>query len=165
MKIAAAYIRVSTEDQVEYSPDSQLRAIQSYAEKNGYYIPEQYIFIDEGISGRSVSKREGFKNHNHPSNGWFAQGLKAQYYRPAAQAAGFRILKPIAFATFAALERAFVLLATLKRVFVFLHAQLVKRYVMFLLILDILPYGAFVKSYRRNVVPFCPKVSVPKFIF
>ena len=62
MKIAAAYIRVSTEDQVEYSPDSQLRAIQSYAEKNGYYIPEQYIFIDEGISGRSVSKREGFKN-------------------------------------------------------------------------------------------------------
>ena len=62
MKIAAAYIRVSTEDQVEYSPDSQLKAIQSYAEKNGYYIPEQYIFIDEGISGRSVSKREGFKN-------------------------------------------------------------------------------------------------------
>ncbi len=49
-------------------------------------------------------------NHNHPSNGWYAQGLKAQYYRPAAQAADFRILKPIAFATFAALERAFVLL-------------------------------------------------------
>ena len=50
-------------------------------------------------------------NHNHPSNGWYAQGLKAQYYRPAAQAAGFRILKPIALATFAALERAFVLLS------------------------------------------------------
>ena len=50
-------------------------------------------------------------NHNHPSNGWYAHGLKAQYYRPAAQAAGFRILKPIAFATFAALERAFVLLS------------------------------------------------------
>ncbi|MBQ3065251.1 MAG: hypothetical protein IJC98_03340, partial [Clostridia bacterium] len=45
------------------------------------------------------------QNHNHPSNGWYAQGLKAQYYRPAAQAAGFRILKPIALATFAALER------------------------------------------------------------
>ena len=41
-------------------------------------------------------------NHNHPSNGWFAQGLKAQYYRPATQVAGFRILKPIAFASFAA---------------------------------------------------------------
>jgi len=23
-------------------------------------------------------------NHNHPSNGWFALGLKAHYYRPAA---------------------------------------------------------------------------------
>lgn len=61
MKIAAAYIRVSTEDQVEYSPDSQLRAIQNYAEKNGYYLPEQYVFIDEGISGRTVGKRKGFK--------------------------------------------------------------------------------------------------------
>ena len=61
MKIAAAYIRVSTEDQIEYSPDSQIRAIQNYAEKNGYYLPEQYIFMDEGISGRTVGKREGFK--------------------------------------------------------------------------------------------------------
>lgn len=61
MKIAAAYIRVSTEDQIEYSPDSQLKAIQNYAEKNGYYLPEQYVFIDEGISGRTVGKREGFK--------------------------------------------------------------------------------------------------------
>ena len=61
MKIAAAYIRVSTDDQVEYSPDSQLRAIRTYAEKNGYYLPEQYIFMDEGISGRTVGKREGFK--------------------------------------------------------------------------------------------------------
>lgn len=61
MKLAAAYIRVSTDDQIEYSPDSQLRAIQNYAEKNGYYLPEQYIFMDEGISGRTVGKREGFK--------------------------------------------------------------------------------------------------------
>lgn len=61
MKIAAAYIRVSTEDQIEYSPDSQLKAIQNYAQKNGYYLPEQYIFMDEGISGRNTKKREGFK--------------------------------------------------------------------------------------------------------
>ena len=61
MKIAAAYIRVSTDDQIEYSPDSQLKAIQNYAEKNGYYLPEQYIFMDEGISGRTVGKRAGFK--------------------------------------------------------------------------------------------------------
>ena len=61
MKIAAAYIRVSTDDQIEYSPDSQLKAIQNYAEKNGFYLPEQHIFIDEGISGRTIGKREGFK--------------------------------------------------------------------------------------------------------
>lgn len=61
MKVAAAYIRVSTDDQIEYSPDSQIRAIHNYAEKNGYYVPEQYIFMDEGISGRTVGKREGFK--------------------------------------------------------------------------------------------------------
>ena len=52
---------MSTDDQIEYSPDSQLKAIQSYAERNGYYIPEQYVFMDEGVSGRNVGKREGFK--------------------------------------------------------------------------------------------------------
>lgn len=62
MKIAAAYIRVSTDDQIEYSPDSQLKAIQNYAERNDYYLPEQYVFSDEGISGRSTNKRDGF-NH------------------------------------------------------------------------------------------------------
>ena len=37
-------------------------------------------------------------NQNHPSNGWFARGLKAQYYRPAAKAAGFCFAKnPIKF--------------------------------------------------------------------
>ena len=61
MKIAAAYIRVSTDDQIEYSPDSQLRAIRKYAEQHELYLPEQYIFMDEGISGRTVGKREGFK--------------------------------------------------------------------------------------------------------
>lgn len=61
MKVAAAYIRVSTDDQIEYSPDSQLKAIKNYAQKNNIYLPEQYIFVDEGISGRSIGKREGFK--------------------------------------------------------------------------------------------------------
>ena len=84
------------------------------------------------------------RNHNHLSNGWYARGLKAQYYRPAAQAAGFRILKPIAFASLSALKRAFVLLATLKRVFVLLDTQLVKGYIVFLLIFDIFSNGAFI---------------------
>lgn len=37
MKIGAAYIRVSTEDQTEYSPDSQLKAIMNYAQRNNIY--------------------------------------------------------------------------------------------------------------------------------
>ena len=35
MKTAAAYIRVSTDDQIEYSPESQLKAIQKYAKEHG----------------------------------------------------------------------------------------------------------------------------------
>ncbi len=61
MKIAACYIRVSTDDQTEYSPQSQLREIRRYAEQHGYYIPDEYIFADEGISGRSASKRPQFQ--------------------------------------------------------------------------------------------------------
>ena len=40
LKIAAAYIRVSTDDQEEYSPDSQVRLIREYARKNGYLLPD-----------------------------------------------------------------------------------------------------------------------------
>ena len=60
MKTAAAYIRVSTDDQTEYSPSSQLEKIQEYAKKNGYILPSEYIFIDEGISGRTTAKRPAF---------------------------------------------------------------------------------------------------------
>lgn len=60
MKIAAAYIRVSTEDQIEYSPESQLKAIRSYAKTNDILVPEDLIFIDEGISGRTAAKRPAF---------------------------------------------------------------------------------------------------------
>lgn len=60
MKIAAAYIRVSTEDQTELSPDSQLTVIRDYARKNGYLVPEEYVYVDAGISGRSAAKRPGF---------------------------------------------------------------------------------------------------------
>lgn len=59
--IAAAYIRVSTEDQIEYSPDSQLKRIQEYAVGHNLQIPDCYIFVDEGISGRSASKRPAFQ--------------------------------------------------------------------------------------------------------
>ena len=61
MKIAAAYIRVSTDDQLEYSPDSQLVQIRRYAKANGFTLPEEYIFIEEeGRSGRYSVKRPEF---------------------------------------------------------------------------------------------------------
>ena len=58
-KICAAYIRVSTHDQEEYSPDSQLKQVQAYAKRNGFLLPEEFIFRDDGISGRTAEKRPG----------------------------------------------------------------------------------------------------------
>lgn len=61
LRIGAAYIRVSDERQDEYSPDSQLKRIREHAAKEGYEIPDDYVFYDDGISGRSVQKRDDFK--------------------------------------------------------------------------------------------------------
>lgn len=73
LKLAAVYIRVSTDEQTELSPESQLETIRAYAEKSGYIIPEEYVFIDAGISGRSAAKRPRFndmiaaaKQQEHP---------------------------------------------------------------------------------------------------
>ena len=59
-KICAGYIRVSTDDQVEYSPESQLSLLREYARKNNMLLPEEFVFSDEGISGRTAEKRPGF---------------------------------------------------------------------------------------------------------
>jgi DNA invertase Pin-like site-specific DNA recombinase len=73
LKIGAAYIRVSDERQDEYSPDSQLKKIREYAAREGYMIPDEYVFYDDGISGRDVKKRDDFnrmiaiaKEKTHP---------------------------------------------------------------------------------------------------
>ena len=73
LKIGAAYIRVSDERQDEYSPDSQLKKIREYASKDGYTIPDEYVFYDDGISGKSARKRDDFnrmiaiaKEKTHP---------------------------------------------------------------------------------------------------
>ena len=57
LRIAAAYIRVSTDEQVELSPASQLVEIRKWAARNGYIVPDEFVFMDEGISGRGVKKR------------------------------------------------------------------------------------------------------------
>ena len=46
---AAAYIRVSTENQTELSPSSQLKIIRKFADEKGYLIPYQ-------TDGREVVK-------------------------------------------------------------------------------------------------------------
>lgn len=61
LKIGAAYIRVSTQSQDEYSPSSQLKLIHDYAKNKGYYIPDEYIYEDVGISGRTADKRPSFR--------------------------------------------------------------------------------------------------------
>lgn len=61
MKTAAAYIRVSTEEQTEFSPESQLKAIRKYAKEHDMILPEEFIFTDEGISGRKAEKRPAFQ--------------------------------------------------------------------------------------------------------
>lgn len=73
LQIGAAYIRVSDERQDEYSPDSQLKKIREYASKEGYLIPDEYVFYDDGISGKSAKKRDDFnrmiaiaKEKTHP---------------------------------------------------------------------------------------------------
>lgn len=62
MKTAAAYIRVSTDMQTEYSPDSQLSNIRSFAEKNGIVLLEEHIYAEDGgKSGKSIAKRDSFQ--------------------------------------------------------------------------------------------------------
>lgn len=65
LSTAAAYIRVSTEDQIEFSPDSQLKRIREYAAGRQISVPEEYIFLDEGISGRSADNRPAFLRMIH----------------------------------------------------------------------------------------------------
>ena len=60
MKKAAAYIRVSTDEQTEFSPASQIRKIREFAESKNYLLPDEFIFRDEGISGRTAENRPEF---------------------------------------------------------------------------------------------------------
>ena len=62
LQIGAAYIRVSTDDQTELSPDAQLRVIKEEATRDGFVIPPEYIFVEhKGISGRKASNRPEFQ--------------------------------------------------------------------------------------------------------
>lgn len=60
MKTGALYIRVSTDDQAELSPDAQKRLLLDYAKKNDIVVSKDFIF-SESVSGRHVQKRPEFQ--------------------------------------------------------------------------------------------------------
>lgn len=71
-RMAALYIRVSTEDQADLSPDAQKRLLLEYVKKNGLVTCEDLIFC-ESVSGRHAQKRPEFqkmiamaKQSSHP---------------------------------------------------------------------------------------------------
>lgn len=60
-RIGALYIRVSTDKQEELSPDAQIRLGREYAAQHEIHIPDEFIFRDDGISGKKADRRPGFK--------------------------------------------------------------------------------------------------------
>ncbi|SFR93809.1 recombinase family protein [Anaeromicropila populeti] len=62
-QIAALYIRVSTDMQIDLSPDAQKRELLNYAKEHHYMVKEEFIFMEEqGISGKRAEKRPAFQN-------------------------------------------------------------------------------------------------------
>lgn len=62
LKIGAAYVRVSTDGQMDLSPESQLEEIIKYAKNNTIVIPQEYIFMEsEGRSGKRANNRPQFQ--------------------------------------------------------------------------------------------------------
>lgn len=59
-RIGALYIRVSTDKQEELSPDAQIRLGYEYAKQHNIHIPKEYIYRDDGISGKKAKKRPEF---------------------------------------------------------------------------------------------------------
>ena len=62
IKNAAFYIRVSTHNQEELSPESQKRLLLDYAKSNNLLVSKEHIYIENGISGRKADKRPQFLN-------------------------------------------------------------------------------------------------------
>lgn len=63
IRTAAVYIRVSTDMQLDLSPESQLNEIRRYAAQNGILISNEYTFIEQdGRSGRKAGNRQQFQN-------------------------------------------------------------------------------------------------------
>ena len=59
-RFGAAYIRVSTDDQAELYPETQLEEIRKYAQREGIVLLQNQIYIDSGISGKKAERRPEF---------------------------------------------------------------------------------------------------------
>ncbi|MGN1155566.1 MAG: recombinase family protein, partial [Agathobacter sp.] len=60
VRIGSLYIRVSTHEQDELSPDAQIRLGLEYAKSNNILVPKEYIFF-ESVSGRKAKNRHEFQ--------------------------------------------------------------------------------------------------------
>ena len=72
LRIGALYIRVSTHEQDDLSPDTQIKLGLDWAKSNGVIVPQDYIFV-ESVSGRKAKNRHEFqkmigiaKSQDHP---------------------------------------------------------------------------------------------------
>ena len=64
IKLIAVYGRVSTSNQEnEGTIETQLSAVNQFAQKNGYTIVQQYI--DNGWSGDSLARRQTCSRDHH----------------------------------------------------------------------------------------------------
>lgn len=61
VRVAAAYLRVSTDMQTEFSPEAQLEDIIKFCIANNIMLPKENIFLEPGISGRRADKRPQFQ--------------------------------------------------------------------------------------------------------
>lgn len=59
-KKGAISVRVSTDMQTKYSPDSQIKMCLDYAKQHDIYVSEEHIYRDDGISGQHADKRTAF---------------------------------------------------------------------------------------------------------
>lgn len=60
-KNGAISVRVSTNMQVKYSPDSQIKLCLEYAKSHNIFVSEEHIYRDDGISGKNANKRGSFQ--------------------------------------------------------------------------------------------------------
>lgn len=60
LRFGAAYIRVSTDNQAELSPETQLEEIQKYAQRESIVLLQDQVYMDAGISGKKAERRPEF---------------------------------------------------------------------------------------------------------